>query len=1116
MWHRCVVVFFCLVLLILTVLGVFAWKFINTAYITAQSVDIGAGLTVPEAEVIYDRDGEEMGRAFEQNRTSVELSEISPLLRSTLLAIEDKRFYTHNGIDIKGLMRAILANVRAGRFVQGGSTLTQQLAKHVLDDTSKSIGRKLVELFVAFRLENLYTKNQILTLYLNRVAFGNGFYGIDAASRGYFNTSAINLSASQVAMLVSIIRSPSRFSPYKNPERLRPVVITVLNKMLEANLITVEEKEDISRVPLVVLPRFRKTIGVKTYPVARAVLLAEKVLLPDAKKIKIYTTINSKIQHQLEKIASTSKQVAIAVADIQSGELLGYVGGSNFLAYPYDRFFSMERSTGQISALLGAAGLIESGANPATLIPVSPGAVTQITLQAALTMNIRSALAPNLTSASPAYVLNSLLPLCSGFNPLKLVRSVITSDNTMLYPTTGKLPRTFSEAASKDVLDMLGPAAMFTGSSVGGFDGWAVWFGKTQAVLVWLGTDGAESLGSKQYIEAAVTGVLTNVVSSLNLESRALRMRTPQYVNRSTGLLSENLAGSIPVYTDALLDSVAGGNPWQDIALPNLPKLSETIDLAWNGVASAIFTVPTPRPSIETIDGETIVSSPLLFKPYLFFPRSDAFENSEAMMSKIAEMHMGHATQAELFARKPFPTITTTKSEFTRDMPTYARSYAYPMEYLTLTGAAGIEQHPSTSEPVADEPLYPLYAGRYGLEKLIDIWGLCTPGKLIIRSDYFGYPQAASFLPGSVSPPLKLTISHAAQMAAVAAMSTVKDGAFVVMNANTGALLAMVSKPLGDELNKAVSFHAPPASSFKPLTALASFVALGGIKEYELGSLDVSGVKFDFPKESGKAGLVQAMAHSFNSYFIQLGLETEKPTLLAVAASAGLGSPSGFLLGGSTGNLPDDAFVRKTHSRLFGAGDISNISIGQGDLTVTPLQMAKVYAIFATRGAIPKPRLLVSEPINIHYFGFDLESKYWALLDTSLESVVLEGTGTAARVSDFPSLRAKTGTAQIGEGVNRRNSAWFCGYFLMDDATYSFAILVNGVPGETLSGGADAAPVIGRFLASMTDNAGKQLYDYPLPDEEFVVPLATDAVSSSVLTVDFAEESMRNQFITPN
>lgn len=1109
-------------MLLASVMGVLAWHYVSAAYATAQAVDIERGLAVSEAEVIYDRNGEEIGRAFEQNRTSVELSEVSGLFQTTLLAVEDRKFYAHGGADYKGIIRAMLVNLRARRFVQGGSTLTQQLAKHVLDDNSKSIERKLVELFVAFRLEKLYSKNQILTFYLNRVAFGNGFYGVDAAARGYFNTSAANLTTSQVAMLVAIIRSPTRFSPYKNPEKLRPVVNAVIDKMLEAHLISAAQKEETKRAPLVILPRFRQTIGVKTYPAARAVLIAEKVLSPADKKVRVYTTINSSIQQKLEKIAagmpSKDRQVAIGVVDIASGELLGYIGGSNFLEAPYDRFFSMERSAGQILALPDIAKLFDSGATPASLVPVSQGSMAQITLQDAIALNMRTALPAASRIVSPEQALNALLPLCAGSNPVTFVRSVITSDKTVLFPGSKKLSSSYSPGAASDVLDML-DSATFVGSSIGGLDGWAVRFGKSQAVLLWVGTDAAVSLGSKQTIENEARELISRVADSIALSARELRVRAPQYVNRSTGLLSDNVAGAIPVYTSATLAQVPPGNPWQNISLFDVKGVSAGELSPWAGAPSVNFLLPSPRPGIETSDGVTVVSSPLITMPYLFFPRPEAFESTDAMVSAISEMTEVADPLSVFATRRSFPTLARCSTPFTRDMPTYTRNYAFKLEYSMVTGLAGVELSPSSATPVDGETLYPLYSGRYGLEKMIDGWGLCSPGHLTIKPDYFGYPQEAILSPGAVSPPLKLAIAHDAQMAAVAAMGDVTDGAFVIMNATDGAILAMVSKPLGEELNKAVSFAAPPASSFKPVTALASFVALDRVTEYNLGSLDVSGVKFNFPREIGTAGLVPALSHSLNSYFIQLGLDTGKQPLLDVAAALGLGSPSGFLLGGSSGILPDDNFVRLIHSRLFGSGDVANTSIGQGDLSVTPIQMAKVYATIATRGTIPRPRLLLSEPVDVRRFQFDIDPKYWAILDAGLEGVVQDGTGSAAQSSAFSSLRAKTGTAQLGTGATKRNSAWFCGYFLMSGNMYSFAILVNGVPGETLSGGSAAAPVLGRFLGSMASKAEAQNYSYPKVELPEPADVISDPVASLVTRIppqtsveDIANKAMRDQF----
>jgi penicillin-binding protein 1A len=146
------------------------------------------------------------------------IHEMSPYIPQAVIAIEDRRFYSHFGVDPIGLTRAMVTNVTAGRLVQGGSTLTQQLAKNLFLSPDRTIGRKVQEVLLALWLEQKYTKDQILEMYLNRVYFGSGSYGVEAASRRYFNKSARDVTLPEAALLAGLLKAPSRLSPARNPK----------------------------------------------------------------------------------------------------------------------------------------------------------------------------------------------------------------------------------------------------------------------------------------------------------------------------------------------------------------------------------------------------------------------------------------------------------------------------------------------------------------------------------------------------------------------------------------------------------------------------------------------------------------------------------------------------------------------------------------------------------------------------------------------------------------------------------------------------------------------------------------------------------------------------------
>src|SRR6185436_18119543 len=154
-----------------------------------------------------------------QQRVDVPLDRVSSRMVDALLSVEDRRFFNHHGVDPRRILKAAWRNWRAGRILEGGSTLTQQLARLEQLTPARTLERKVREMTIAIRLEERYTKNQILNAYLNAVYFGDGYYGVEAASRGYFGKSAAELQPHEAALLAALVRSPSAYSPSVNPER---------------------------------------------------------------------------------------------------------------------------------------------------------------------------------------------------------------------------------------------------------------------------------------------------------------------------------------------------------------------------------------------------------------------------------------------------------------------------------------------------------------------------------------------------------------------------------------------------------------------------------------------------------------------------------------------------------------------------------------------------------------------------------------------------------------------------------------------------------------------------------------------------------------------------------
>lgn len=176
-------------------------------------------------------------------------SEAPDAIIRAFLAVEDRYFFEHAGIDFRGLGRAVISNVQAGRVRAGGSTITQQLAKNLFLSNERTIKRKAQELLLAFWLEQKFTKEQILTLYLNRVYFGGGAYGIDAASRKFFGHSATTLSVAESALLAGLVKAPSSLAPHINPDGAWERARVVLGAMADTGALTPEAADKIKKQP---------------------------------------------------------------------------------------------------------------------------------------------------------------------------------------------------------------------------------------------------------------------------------------------------------------------------------------------------------------------------------------------------------------------------------------------------------------------------------------------------------------------------------------------------------------------------------------------------------------------------------------------------------------------------------------------------------------------------------------------------------------------------------------------------------------------------------------------------------------------------------------------------
>lgn len=297
---------------------------------------------------ILDKDGNSMGNLHAgENRVPVDFDEISPNAVNALVAIEDQRFYTHNGVDPIRIGGAMIANIKAGGIVQGGSTITQQLTGLVfLDRTEKSYTRKLKEAILSMEVEKEYSKDEIITHYLNRAYFGGGAYGIEAAAEYFFAKHASELTVPEAAMLAGCIQNPSKWSPIGFPENALKRRNLVLDQMAECEFITKEEAEQYKATEIQ-LSEVRVTAkennGATPYQSFINHVIEEALValeLEDNDKALytggyiIHTTMDPAVQRRMEEVFNNdanfpneSIQAAMVVTDPETGEVRGIMGG---------------------------------------------------------------------------------------------------------------------------------------------------------------------------------------------------------------------------------------------------------------------------------------------------------------------------------------------------------------------------------------------------------------------------------------------------------------------------------------------------------------------------------------------------------------------------------------------------------------------------------------------------------------------------------------------------------------------------------------------------------------------------------------------------------------------
>jgi penicillin-binding protein 1A len=336
-----------------------------------------------ESSKVLSSDGKVLAEFYYERRTFIPSYKIPDQVKKAFVAIEDVRFYSHPGVDFIGIFRALMQDIRAGGLVQGGSTITQQLAKMLFLKPEKSVVRKIKEAIISIQIEKRYTKDEILGLYLNQTYFGTRAFGIEAAAQTYFGKTASQLSISDAALLASLPKAPSLYSPFRNPRKAKERRSVVLASMLSYKFITQDQYNRALREPLPEAPHYRKYEAPYFVELLRQYLEGKYGSPIYTSGYDIYSTIDLDLQHRAEKALSDGirniearekkgVEAALVAIDIRTGQIKAMVGGFDFWQTQFNRATQALRQPGSAFKPFVYATAIEAGMTSTSVVADTP------------------------------------------------------------------------------------------------------------------------------------------------------------------------------------------------------------------------------------------------------------------------------------------------------------------------------------------------------------------------------------------------------------------------------------------------------------------------------------------------------------------------------------------------------------------------------------------------------------------------------------------------------------------------------------------------------------------------------------------------------------------------
>ncbi|OUM90323.1 MAG: hypothetical protein BAA01_15850 [Bacillus thermozeamaize] len=385
-----------------------------------------------QTSTVYDADGQEIASLYVENRKLIEdFDKVPDYVRDAFIATEDRRFYKHFGVDPIGILRALVVNLQAGRTVEGGSTITQQLAKLTYLTHDRTLSRKIKEAIIAVNLERKFSKDEILEMYLNQVYFGHGAYGIETASQLYFGKSVTELTLGEAALLAGLPKAPNDYSPFNDLQKAMERRKVILKLMEEQQYITAEERQMAEREEIRLAERPKRKTFAQAYLDYLVKEAEKKYGFTEAELYrggyKIYTNLNRQAQEAIEAVFADDQyfpksaddqkiESGMVILDHQTGGILAMAGGRDYVPKGLNWATQRDRQPGSSFKPIAVYGpALEEGWSPYDLLvdkkitykeygnwtPTNPGGRYrgQVTMMTAVTDSI---------NASAAWLLNEI------------------------------------------------------------------------------------------------------------------------------------------------------------------------------------------------------------------------------------------------------------------------------------------------------------------------------------------------------------------------------------------------------------------------------------------------------------------------------------------------------------------------------------------------------------------------------------------------------------------------------------------------------------------------------------------------------------------------------------